>query len=262
MNPYMTYPVEIKKITKHTEVDSTFFVEKTMDVKGGQFLQVSVPRYGEVPISISDYNDEEIELTIRKVGHVTDAIFDKKVGDALQVRGPYGNYFNPKDHYGKDLIIITGGTGLAPVKNIINYFYENLDKINSFKLISGFKSSKDILFKESFKKWKECMDVCLTIDKPEDGWTGDTGFVTEYVSKLDTNHIDNTHVIMVGPPPMLKFTGMELSKLGIENQQIWVSYERRMSCGIGKCGHCKIDETYVCVDGPVFNYDKATKLID
>lgn len=262
MNPYMTYPAKIKDIIKHTEIDSTFIVERHLNVKCGQFFQVSIPRYGEVPISISDYNEEEIELTIRKVGHVTDAIFEKEVGDNLQIRGPYGNSFEPEDHFGKDLIMITGGTGLAPVKHIINYFYSNPDKLNSFKLISGFKSSEDILFKDSFNKWQKTMDVCLTIDEEEEGWDGNTGFVTNYVSELELADIDNTHVIMVGPPPMLKFTGIELSNLDIPQEQTWVSFERRMSCGIGKCGHCKIDDTYVCLDGPVLKYDKAVELID
>lgn len=262
MNPYMTYPVKIREIIKHTEIDSTFIVEKNIDVKCGQFVQVSIPRYGEIPISISDYNDEEIELTIRKVGHVTDAIFDKKVGDNIQIRGPYGNGFEVEDHLGKDLIMITGGTGLAPVKHIVNYFYNNLGKLNSFKLISGFKSVEDILFKESFKKWQKTMDICLTIDSPQEGWEGKTGFVTNYASELKLSNIDNVHVIMVGPPPMLKFTGIELFKLGIPEEQIWVSFERRMSCGIGKCGHCKINDTYVCLEGPVFKQDKASELID
>lgn len=262
MNPYMTYPAEIKNIVKHTDIDYTFFVKKIINVKGGQFVQVSVPRFGEVPISISDYDDELIELTIRKVGHVTDAIFDKNIGDSLYIRGPYGNYFEPEIYFGKDLIMITGGTGLAPVKSVINYFYSNLDKLNSFKLISGFKSSKDILFKDSFSRWEKDMDICLTIDAPEECWSGNTGFVTEHVSKLEVSNLENVNVIMVGPPPMLKFTGIELSKLGIKDKQIWVSFERRMSCGIGKCGHCKIDETYICLEGPIFRYDKAANLID
>lgn len=262
MNPYMTYPVKIKEINKHTEIDYTFVVEKTIDGKCGQFFQVSVPGYGEVPISISDYNEDEIELTIRKVGHVTDAIFDKRAGDNLQIRGPYGNSFEPEDHFGKDLVMITGGTGLAPVKYIVNYFYENPGKLNSFKLISGFKSSQDILYKDSFEKWEKTMDICLTIDAPEDGWEGNTGFVTNYASELKLPNIDNVHVIMVGPPPMLKFTGIELFKLGIPDEQIWVSFERKMSCAIGKCGHCKINDTYVCLEGPVFKYDKAVELID
>ena len=265
MNPYMTYPARIKDIIKQTDIDYTFVIEKIKeieDVKCGQFLQVSIPRHGEVPISVSDYNDSGIELTIRKVGLVTDAIFEKKVGDDLHIRGPYGNYFDPEDYYGKDLVMITGGTGLAPVKYIVNYFHENLDKLNSFKLISGFKSSKDILFKDEFKKWEENLDICLTIDEPEEGWNLNTGFVTEYACDIEIRDIDNMAVIMVGPPPMLRFTGKELLDLGIPERQIWVSFERRMSCGIGKCGHCKIDNTYVCSDGPIFTYDKAVKLID
>lgn len=262
MNPYMTYPAEIKKIEKHTEIDYTFYIEKIVDVREGQFLQVSVPKYGEVPISISDYTDDLIELTIRKVGRVTDEIFNKKVGDNIYLRGPYGNHFNPEDYNGKDLIIISGGTGLAPVKGVVNYFARNSDRLKSFKLISGFKSSADILFKDSFDSWKDRLDVCLTIDREEEGWDGNVGFVTDYVRKLDYDTLEDIAVIMVGPPPMMKFTGMELTRLGIRDEQITVSFERKMSCAIGKCGHCKIDEVYVCLEGPIFTYDRAVKLID
>lgn len=263
MNPYMTHPVEITKVVQHTDIDYTFHVKKDIDCKGGQFVQVSIPKYGEVPISISSYTEDEIELTIRKVGKGTEAIFEKQSGDTLQIRGPYGNYFNLEEHTGKDLIVISGGTGLAPVKSVVNYFTENINKVNSFRLISGFKSSDDILFKDDFKRWEKTdADICLTIDHPEDGWNGNTGFVTEHVKNLDIDDLDNISVIMVGPPPMMKFTAIELSNLGIKDEQITVSFERKMSCAVGKCGHCKIDETYVCLEGPIFRYDDAVNLID
>ncbi len=262
MNPYMTYPARIKKIKKHTDIDYTFYIEKIVDVKEGQFLQVSIPKSGEAPISVSSFNEDTIELTIRKVGQVTDEIFNKSIGDNIYLRGPYGNYFKPEDYYTRDLLVISGGTGLAPVKGLINYFYENMDRLGSFKLISGFKSSKDILFKEDFKRWEDRIDCILTIDREEDNWDGYVGFVTDYVKELDIKDLDNLRVIMVGPPPMMKFTGLELKKLGVGDENITVSFERKMSCGLGKCGHCRIDETYVCLEGPIFNYKEAKKLID
>lgn len=258
----MTYPAKIKKIERHTAIDYTFYLEKIFDLKEGQFLQVSIPKYGEAPISVSTYDDDTLELTIRKVGSLTDEIFNKTIGDSIYMRGPYGNHFVFEDYYGKDLIVISGGTGLAPIKGLVNYFAENPEKVESFRLISGFKSSLDILFKEDFKIWEDKLNLTLTIDRPEDKWEGDVGFVTDYVKALEISELENIAVIMVGPPPMMKFTGIELEKLGIGDSQITVSFERKMSCGLGKCGHCRIDETYVCLEGPIFNYSQAKKLID
>lgn len=261
-NPYMTKPVKIVDIEKHTNIDWTFHVEKDRDVALGQFVQVSVPKFGEAPISISDFTDDTIELTIRAVGKVTEEIFKKKIGDTLQIRGPYGNSFNFEDFYDKEVILVSGGTGLAPVKGLANHFANNTDKIKSFRMICGFKSAEDILFTRSFEKWEKTVQVCLTIDREEEGWTGETGFVTDHVRELDLQDLEDVSVIMVGPPPMLRFTAKELSNLGVRDHQITVSYERRMSCGIGKCGNCKIDDTYICLDGPIFTYDKAAELID
>ena len=126
-------------------------VENDMDLIGGQFLQLSIPGVGEAPISISDFTDEYLDMTIRKVGKLTDGIFELKAGDKMFVRGPYGNGFNLNEYKGKNLIIVAGGTGLAPVKNVVNYFYNNMDLVESFTLIVGFKTPKDILFENEIK---------------------------------------------------------------------------------------------------------------
>lgn len=262
MNPYAPFPVEIIKINQQTDIDYTFYVKSDLKVRSGQFVQLSIPRVGEAPISISDFGDGYIEMTIRKVGKVTDELIEKKPGDLLYIRGPYGNGFNVEDNFGKDLILVVGGTGLAPVKNLINYYYNNLDSLNSFRLIVGFKSMKDRLFVEDLAKWGEKFPVNVTLDREEEGWIGSTGFVTDHVKKMVIKDIANTHVIIVGPPPMMKFTALGFSQIGLPQEQIWMSFERKMSCGLGKCGHCKVDETYVCLEGPVFRYDKAVKLVD
>ena len=126
MNPYIPFPAEIIKINQQTDIDYTFFVKSDLKVRSGQFVQLSIPRVGEAPISISDFGDGYIEMTIRKVGKVTDELFEKKPGDFIYLRGPYGNGFRVEDNFGKDLILVVGGTGLAPVKNLINYYYNNL----------------------------------------------------------------------------------------------------------------------------------------
>ncbi len=262
MNPFEMYPMEITKVLKETDIDSTFITKFSKPLKSGQFLQLSVPGFGEAPISISDFDGEELHLTIRKVGRVTDAIFNLKPGDNLHYRGPYGNGFEIDRYKDSNLFVITGGTGLAPVKQLVKHFINNPKHSKSFTLLSGFKSPDDILFKDEFIEWQKKVDLTLTVDSGDDSWNGDVGLVTQYINSLNLNKTENKKIIVVGPPPMMKFTLIELIKNGCKPEDIWVSFERNMSCGIGKCGHCKIDETYVCLEGPVFPYTKALELID
>jgi len=178
------------------------------------------------------------------------------------MRGPYGNGFDINLYKGKELIVAAGGTGLAPVKGIVDYFSSNVDEVENFTLLSGFKSPQDILFKDDFKKWSKTIKTIVTVDKAEEGYGGNTGLITNYVKDIYIENADNTDVIIVGPPIMMKFTVAEFMKNGIKEENIWVSYERKMCCGLGKCGHCKVNDTYICLEGPVFNYTKGKELID
>ena len=261
-NEYIPFISEILEVIEHTEIEYTFRMEFKGDVKPGQFFEVSLPKYGEAPISVSGIGENYVDLTIRKVGKVTDEIFKNYVGDKLFLRGPYGNGFDIENYKNKEVIVVAGGTGLSPVKGIVDYFSSNKEDCKSFTLISGFKSPKDILFKEDIKVWEKNMNLILTVDGAEEGYTGNVGLVTKYVPELDIKDKENVQVIVVGPPMMMKFTVLEFLKLGIKEENIWISQERKMCCGIGKCGHCKIDDTYICLDGPVFNYVKGKELID
>ena len=261
-NEYIPFISEILEVIEHTEIEYTFRMEFKGDVKPGQFFEVSLPKYGEAPISVSGIGENYVDLTIRKVGKVTDEIFKNYVGDKLFLRGPYGNGFDIENYKDKEVIVVAGGTGLSPVKGIVDYFSTNKEDCKSFTLISGFKSPKDILFKEDIKVWEKNMNLILTVDGAEEGYTGKVGLVTKYVPELDIKDKENVQVIVVGPPMMMKFTVLEFLKLGIKEENIWISQERKMCCGIGKCGHCKIDDTYICLDGPVFNYVKGKELID
>ena len=260
-NPYIPFPMKVTSVVKETAIDWTFRVEADFTPIGGQFLQLSIPGVGEAPISISDFGPGWIDMTIRKVGRLTDVIFDLKPGQDIFARGPYGNGFDLNQYRGKNLFMVTGGTGLAPVKNIVTHFHNHPEEIKSFTLILGFKSPEDILFAEEIKAWSKNINVILTVDKEQEGWTGNTGLVTQYISDYDFG-TEPTEVIVVGPPMMMKFSTLALVRKEIPKENIWVSFERKMSCGIGKCGHCKIDETYVCLEGPVFNYPKAQQLLD
>ena len=144
----------------------------------------------------------------------------------------------------------------------MDYYYDNFGKCKSFKLIVGFKSPKDILFKDDLKRWSEKLDVIVTVDNAEEGYEDHVGLVTKYIPDLEIKNMDNVSAIVVGPPMMMKFTVREFLKRDLNEENIWVSYERKMCCGVGKCGHCKMDDTYICIDGPVFNYFEAKNLID
>lgn len=262
INHYIPGLSTINEVIKHTDMEYTFRMTFEGEVKPGQFFEISIPKYGEAPISVSGIGEGTVDFTIRRVGKVTNEIFENYAGDRFFIRGPYGNGFDIENYKGKELFIIAGGTGLSPVKGVVDYFATHTNEAVNTTLIAGFKSPSDVLFKEDFKFWKEKLNVIQTVDTASEGYEGPVGMVTKYIPDLQIKNIDNTAFICVGPPVMIKFTVMEILKLGIPEKNIWISHERKMCCGLGKCGHCKIGATYVCLDGPVFNYVDGKELID
>jgi anaerobic sulfite reductase subunit B len=261
-NEYTPFLSEILQVKKHTDIEYTFRMAYSGEVKPGQFFEVSIPKFGEAPISVSGIGEGYAELTIRKVGKVTNEIFERYVGDKLFLRGPYGNGFRVEDYKGKELVIIAGGTGVSPVRGVLEYFNEHIDELKSLHVVAGFKTPGQILFLEDFAKWKQNMKVILTVDCAEDDTACHVGLVTEYIPRLEVRDKANAAAIVVGPPAMMRFSINGLLKEGFQEENLWISHERKMCCGIGKCGHCKIDDTYVCLDGPVFLYTKGKNLID
>ncbi len=261
-NEYIPQLSTIQEVIRHTDLEYTFRMEFNGQVKPGQFFEVSIPKYGEAPISVSGIGEGTIDLTIRRVGKVTGEIFENYVGDRLFLRGPYGNGFELDDYRGKELVVVAGGTGLSPVKGVVDYFAHHTGEAKKVTLIAGFKSPQNVLFREDFAFWEKQINVIQTVDTAPKGYQGNVGMVTKYIPDLQLTDIENTAFICVGPPVMIKFTVMEILKLGVPEQKIWVSHERKMCCGLGKCGHCKIGDTYICLDGPVFNYVDGKELID
>ena len=177
---------------------------------------------------------------------MTGEIFELNEGSSFFMRGPYGNGFEKENYQGKELIVVAGGTGVSPVRGVISYFGEHPDEVKKLHTILGFKSPSDILFREDLKIWEQQMELILTVDSADD----------------DSYNIHETAAIVVGPPVMMKFAVAELLKLGMKEEQIWISQERKMCCGLGKCGHCRMNDTYICLDGPVFCYSEGKKLFD
>ncbi len=260
-NPYLPRPFRVLAVTPQTAIDRTFRLESDLTPGCGQFLELSLPGLGEAPISISDFGSGWLELTIRNVGRVTAGLFALRPGDMVYARGPYGHGFDPAVYRGKNLLVVAGGTGLAPVKSLIRHFVANRGELTGFDLILGFKSPSDVLFGAEIGSWRAAAGVILTVDRGDDRWTGQTGLVTHHIETFAFRP-GPTEAIVVGPPPMMKFSTLALLRRGMPETAITVSFERRMSCGLGKCGHCKIDDTYVCLEGPVFSYARARKLLD
>ena len=261
-NDYIPFSSEILEVIKHTDIEYTFRMAFRGDVKPGQFFEVSIPKYGEAPISVSGIGDGFVDLTIRRVGKVTNEVFEHYVGDTLLMRGPYGNGFDVANYKGKELVIIAGGTGVSPVRGVISYFADHAEQRKDMTLITGFKSVKDVLFKADFPYWRERMNVILTLDSGEETAEHKIGLVTKYIPDLKLQDVSKAVAIVVGPPAMMRFSVKGLLERGFKEENIWISHERKMCCGLGKCGHCKVNDTYICLDGPVFNYTKGKTLID
>ena len=262
VNPVQLQPCEILDVHKESKHEWTFRVKTDAKPEHGQFMQLSIPKIGEAPISVSAQGDGWLEFTIRSVGKVTNVIFEKTAGDILFLRGPYGKGWPVDELKGKHLVVITGGTGLAPVRSLLNMIVETPNFAKSVHLICGFKNEEGIVFKPELDVWEKSFDTIYTLDNDiKEGWH--TGLVTTFVKDIPFDEFeDNYAVLVVGPPPMMKFTGLELIKNNVDPEKMWMSFERKMSCAIGKCGHCRIDETYVCLDGPIFPYTKARELVD
>lgn len=261
-NEYVPFLSEIKDVIKHTEIEYTFRLSYKGEIKPGQFFEVSIPKYGEAPISVSGIGEGTIDLTIRRVGKVTNEVFERYIGERLLIRGPYGNGFDVNLYKHKELVVVAGGTGVSPVRGVIDYFAEHTNETKNMSLIAGFKSEADILFRSDFDKWRKRMKVLLTVDNGEENETHKVGLVTKYIPDLEFSDVSAAVAIVVGPPSMMHFSVKGLLEIGFKEENIWISLERKMCCGFGKCGHCRINDVYVCLDGPVFNYTIGRNLID
>lgn len=264
-NIYASKAVKILSITKHTNIERSFTLDAPIHGMPGQFVMISLLHAGEIPISISGFSSTTIEITVRNVGKVTSKLFQLKVGDEIYLRGPYGESFPLDVFEGQHLLIIAGGTGLAAVKPLLEYFLDDNEyhpkKLN---LLVGFKSPKDLLFKNELNAWQKKSEVFVTVDTTEgetEAWAGGIGFVVDFVKHIGGIGSE-TKVVLVGPPLMITNTVRELVHNNVREENIWTSFERHMKCGVGKCGHCRIRDKHVCLDGPVFNYVEAKSLID
>lgn len=236
----------------HLELDGG----KELEYMPGQFVEVSLAGIGEAPISISSSPTQKgLELVIRNVGTLTRAIHKLQVGDKLGVRGPYGSTYPVEQAKGKDLVFICGGIGLVPQRSFIRYVLDHRDSYGKVTVLIGTKCFEMRLFREELAMWEERRDmrVMETIDEAHDCWSGNVGVVTTLIPKIEKD-LPGSLVSICGPPVMYKFVLMALAEVDVPQDSTFVNLERKMKCGVGKCGHCQINQYYVCQEGPVFRY--------
>lgn len=261
-NDYIPQVVKIERSVSQTPEIKTFYLKRALDFTPGQFLEVSYFGAGEAPISISSSpREESLRITFRRSGDVTKALFNLKKNDSLGIRGPFGNGFSLAGLEQKNLIFIAGGLGLAPLRSMLKFILARKDnRPKSIALLYGARSPQEMLYKKEFREWGKDVNLILTIDNPESGWSGRTGVVTELLNEIKIDP-QNTIAYVCGPGIMIHFVSEKLLKLGIDSSNIIVSLERYMKCGVGKCGHCYIADKFVCRDGPVFSYRQLDHLI-
>jgi sulfhydrogenase subunit gamma (sulfur reductase) len=238
--------------------------DEKLDYKPGQFVEVSLPGYGEAPISISSAPTEDgsFELVVRRIGNVTNAIHRLKPEDKVGIRGPFGNGIYPiEETKGQNLIFICGGIGLVPQRSFITYALQNRDDYEDITVLFGAKSIKERLFLNELKQWAKRDNVTLleTVDVADESWHGSVGVITVLIPEIE-DKLPSSNVFVCGPPIMYKFVLVALVEVGVPKEKIYLNLERKMKCGVGKCGHCQINNYYACMDGPVFRYSDITSI--
>ena len=222
----------------------------------GQFVMVSIFGFGEAPISVCSSPSDKgyFEITVRNVGVLTDKLHQLNKGDTIGIRGPFGKGFPVDNMFGYDVMIVAGGLGIVPLRSLIRYIMFHRNDFGNVQILLGCKTPKELLFEVETREWMRRAEIKFncTVDRGAPDWKGNVGLITTLIPNVDINPM-RTYGVVVGPPIMYKFVIVKLLEKKIPDHQIIVSLERRMKCGLGKCGHCQIEGVYVCQSGPVFN---------
>ena len=262
-------PIEatIEDIIVETPMIKTFVLrpKEGFEFKTGQFVELTLAGIGEAPFTpSSDPNvKDKIDVTIMNVGRVTSLLHNIPKNTSVGIRGPYGKGYPLDNFTGKDILIVGGGVGLAPLRSLLFSLFGEIDKYNKVVLCYGARTPSDIMYREYLPQWgkKKKVKVVTTVDVGDSEWKGSVGLVTTILKDLPVD-LKKAASIVCGPPIMMKFVTLKLLDLGFKASDIYLSMEKNMSCGLGKCGHCRIGKYYICRDGPVFTYEDLKDIHD
>ena len=267
-NPYQPINGEIVDIIDESPTIKSFVVvpQENFRFDTGQFVELTLPGEGEAPFtpSSSPAETEKMEITIMKAGRVTARLHECQKGQKVGIRGPFGNGYPIDNFVGKEIYIVGGGVGLAPIRSLFLTLVERIKEFKSVVCRFGARTPEDLIYKEAlFGAWQKIkgVDMKLTVDEANGEWKSNVGVVTTILNSDDVD-IKNAVAVVCGPPIMMKFTALKLLEFGFPPEGVYLSMEKNMSCGIGKCGHCMIGKYYVCKDGPVFTYEQIKKYPD
>lgn len=271
MTEYDPVKTNVSEVITETSNIKTFVLrpERPLDFEAGQFIQLTVPGVGEGPFtpSSSPYEKEKLEVTIMEVGRVTSALHNLKQGSMVGLRGPFGKEY-PLDRFrGREILIVGGGVGMAPLRSLFLSLAHTIEDYKKLVFCCGSRTPKDIVYKDAvLDKWqtqfKDKVSFRITVDEGDGTWKGQVGLVTTTLDNLDKeiSSFKESIAVVCGPPIMMKFTTLKLLDIGYGHQNIYLSMEKNMSCGLGRCGHCQMGKYLVCRDGPVFTYEEVKNI--
>jgi len=266
-NVYCPVGTELLEVVEETPTIKTFRVrpEQPMAFRAGQFVQFAVPGLGEAPFtpSSSPSRADELEITILKTGVVTDRLHAMSGGEELGLRGPFGRGYPVDKFAGKTVVVVGGGVGLAPLRSLLYHLFETIGDYERVLIKYGSRDPSELLYRRLYGEWSGLDKVSfdVTVDVPDESWDGNVGVVTTLLENRDVD-VKNAYVVSCGPLVMLRFVTLACINLGFAPDHIYLSMNRKMSCGIGKCGRCNIGPYYLCKDGPDMCYAEIQEYRD
>jgi NAD(P)H-flavin reductase len=266
-NLYKPIRATVKEVIEESPLIKTLILspEINFNFSTGQFIELTLNGYGEAPFtpSSSPFIQDKLEVTVMKAGYITGKFHKLSPGEVLGIRGPFGRGYPVFKFYDKEVLIVGGGCGLAPIRSLLYHLIEQKDRLKKVILCYGSKTPSDCIYKPMFAELNkiEKFEAHRAVDFADDSWTETKGVVTLLLDKIKVNVQDSVAVVC-GPPIMMKFATLKLLKMGYKEDEIYLSMEKNMSCGFGKCGHCMMGEFFVCKDGPVFTYKEVKHITD
>ena len=266
-NIYQPLKTEVIDIITETPTIKTLVLKPPQEIpfRAGQFMQLTIYGIGEAPFtpSSSPFNLETMEITILKAGHLTEAVHNLKPGDWVGLRGPFGEGYPLSKFKGKEILVVGGGVGLAPLRSLLYALFHNPQDFGRVSIKYGARIPSELSFRSQYKDWQKLpkVDFECTVDRSNGNWDGKVGLVTELLQDTGIN-LQNSFAVSCGPEIMLKFVTLKLLNVGFKSNQIYLSMNRKMSCGMGLCGRCNIGPYYLCKDGPDMNFAEIEKYPD